>query len=219
MIRRPSKSTPESRRPGVGEPRRQPSCRGLTLSTTGTAGWSPAICRNVVAADDRDPLARSARVDWSRSGPPAQPVRSINVKPPLRIALLGVGRFDAGCRPNSHPGSMSLLCCSLRGRDTEGRVFRHHPGLDYTTSLERVFDDSTIDAVVIATPIETHAAIAPRRCPRGSTCSWRSRLRRRLRRRMPSAPSTRARPRALRQPPVSLLIRRSSASGPRQGTP
>jgi len=52
------------------------------------------------------------------------------------------------------------LCCSLGGAATGEWLAQHHPELEYTSSLERVLTDSTVAAVVVATPMETHAEIA-----------------------------------------------------------
>ena len=39
---------------------------------------------------------------------------------------------------------------------------RHHPGARVTTRLERVLADPAVDAVVIATPVDTHYDLAAR---------------------------------------------------------
>ena len=57
-----------------------------------------------------------------------------------------------------------------------GKYRRRYPDARVTTRLERVLADPTVDAVIIATPVDTHYDLAGRRCrrraaERGRTCA------------------------------------------------
>jgi predicted dehydrogenase len=79
---------------------------------------------------------------------------------PIRIALLGVGRFGRRLLPQLQSRFEVGICCTRGSATTAEWLSEHHPDLEHTTSLTRVLDDPAIEAVVVATPIETHAEIA-----------------------------------------------------------
>jgi predicted dehydrogenase len=81
-------------------------------------------------------------------------------EPPVRVALLGVGRFGRRLLPQLQSRFDLAICCSRGSAGTAAWLSRNHPDLEYTTSVERVLDDPAIEAVAVATPIETHAEIA-----------------------------------------------------------
>jgi predicted dehydrogenase len=81
-------------------------------------------------------------------------------QPPLRVALLGAGRFGRRLLPELRSRFDVVLCCTRGSADTAHWLAHNHPELEHTTSLERVLDDAAIDGVIVATPIETHAEIA-----------------------------------------------------------
>jgi predicted dehydrogenase len=79
---------------------------------------------------------------------------------PIRIALLGVGRFGRRLLPQLQSRFDVAVCCTRGSAASADWLSQHDPDLEHTTSLARVLDDPAIEAVVVATPIETHAEIA-----------------------------------------------------------
>ena len=77
-----------------------------------------------------------------------------------RVALIGVGRFGRRLLPALVSRFDVALCCIRGSQETTEWLRRFHPTVEQTSSLERVLSDVSIDGVVVATPIETHGAIA-----------------------------------------------------------
>ena len=103
--------------------------------------------------------------------------------------MVGLGYWG----PNLARNFAAIAGCELRVavrrlRAGARKARRRFPGARTTGELEELLEDPELDAVVLATPVPTHAELAVRVARPASTASSRSRSRRR--RRMPSAPWT-----------------------------
>ena len=81
---------------------------------------------------------------------------------PTRIALVGVGRWGRRLLPRLAERFEVRVACTRGNPESADWLRTHAPEVERTTSLDRVLEDDSIDAVVIATPIESHAAITAR---------------------------------------------------------
>jgi predicted dehydrogenase len=90
---------------------------------------------------------------------------------PLRIAVAGLGYWGPNLARNfsALPESELAWCCdaSEAMRERFAPVF---PGARFTADLDEVLADETVDAVVLATPVPTHAALAQRVLEAGKHC-------------------------------------------------
>jgi predicted dehydrogenase len=79
----------------------------------------------------------------------------------VRVALIGYGYWGPNLARNLHqlPESVFAACCDLdAGR--LAKVAALYPGVRTTTRLEDIWEDPSIEAVVIATPARTHFSLA-----------------------------------------------------------
>jgi predicted dehydrogenase len=87
----------------------------------------------------------------------------VNGRPaqPLRIGVVGLGYWGPNLVRNVHevPDVEVAAICDLSEEALE-RVGRRFPAVRQTTSYADVLADDTVDAVVIATPVGTHAELA-----------------------------------------------------------
>ncbi|MBV9605697.1 MAG: Gfo/Idh/MocA family oxidoreductase [Solirubrobacterales bacterium] len=83
--------------------------------------------------------------------------------PPVGVAVVGLGYWG--------PNLLRVLGDNLDAEvrwicdlDPErlGKYRRRHPGARVTTKIDRVLDDPSVDAVIIATPVHTHFDLAAR---------------------------------------------------------
>ncbi len=90
---------------------------------------------------------------------------------PVRIAVAGLGYWG----PNLARNFAGLAGCELAwlcdaSPDALDRVGAQHPGVRRTGDFDDVLADPTLDAVVLATPVPTHAALAVRVLDAGKHC-------------------------------------------------
>jgi predicted dehydrogenase len=87
----------------------------------------------------------------------------------VRIGVVGLGYWGPNLARNfSRLADVAWLCDAL-----PERLDRHaaaYPGARTTTSLDDLFDDGDLDAVALATPVATHAALAERVLRAGKHC-------------------------------------------------
>lgn len=79
----------------------------------------------------------------------------------IRIGLIGYGQWGPNLARNiaqSRGASLDMVCDREAPRLAEAE--RTHPGLAVTTSWRELAADPAIDAVAIATPVESHAELA-----------------------------------------------------------
>ena len=75
----------------------------------------------------------------------------------VRIAVVGLGYWGPNLVRNLHelPGAEVVCVCDTRAEALE-KIGARYPAVEQTTSFERVLEDPTIEAVLIATPVSTH---------------------------------------------------------------
>jgi predicted dehydrogenase len=87
----------------------------------------------------------------------------------LRIGVVGLGYWGPNLARNfSRLADVAWLCDA-----SPERLERHgaaHPGARMTTSLDDLLDDGDLDAVALATPVPTHAALAESVLRAGKHC-------------------------------------------------
>jgi predicted dehydrogenase len=83
------------------------------------------------------------------------------VSKPVRIALVGLGYWGPHFARISveHAGAELLWCCD-RSEEALELPKRRYPQVRRTTAIDDVLDDDSVDAVIVATPTATHAALA-----------------------------------------------------------
>src|SRR5579863_9406911 len=79
------------------------------------------------------------------------------------IAIVGLGYWGPNWVRNfSHiPGIERVVCCDF-SRPRLDHIKELYPSVVVTEQLDRVLDDPLVDAVVVATPVNTHFDIASR---------------------------------------------------------
>lgn len=103
------------------------------------------------------PKATSLLRKWKSKPASSNPTPSFAV----RIGIIGCGYWGPNLLRNFHdlPQAKVVAACDLR--EDRLKPFTHrYPGVKLTKKYREVLQDSTIDAVVIATPISTHYEIA-----------------------------------------------------------
>jgi predicted dehydrogenase len=91
--------------------------------------------------------------------------------PQLRIGVAGLGYWGPNLARNfaAIPGcELAWLCDS--SADARERVGARHPGARLTGDLDEMLADPLLDAVVLATPVPTHAELAVRVLEAGRHC-------------------------------------------------
>jgi predicted dehydrogenase len=90
---------------------------------------------------------------------------------PVRVGVVGLGYWGPNLARNlaAIPGcELAWLCdSSAHAREELGRAF---PGSRATGELQELLDDPALDAVVLATPVPTHAELAVRVAVAGKHC-------------------------------------------------
>jgi predicted dehydrogenase len=83
------------------------------------------------------------------------------VSKPVRVALVGLGYWGPHFARISveHAGAELLWCCD-RSEETLELPRRRYPHVRLTTEFEDVLADDSVEALIIATPTATHAALA-----------------------------------------------------------
>jgi predicted dehydrogenase len=89
----------------------------------------------------------------------------------MRVGVAGLGYWG----PNLARNFAALAGCELAwlcdaDPATVDRVAARFPGVRSTTALDDLLDDAELDAIVLATPVPTHAALAVRVLESGKHC-------------------------------------------------
>ncbi len=85
-----------------------------------------------------------------------------SVRAPIPVALVGVGRWGRQLLRVFNDRGHVVRCC-YRGRpETQRWLQEHYPQVERGVDYEEVLRDRRVEAVIIATPIATHAALARR---------------------------------------------------------
>lgn len=90
---------------------------------------------------------------------------------PLRVAVAGLGYWGPNLARNfaALPGSELAWCCDASDA-MRTRFAPTFPTARFTGDLDEVLADDTLDAVALATPVPTHAALAQRVLAAGKHC-------------------------------------------------
>jgi predicted dehydrogenase len=80
---------------------------------------------------------------------------------PLGVAVVGLGYWGPNLVRNLHEVSEAevVLACDRREEALEA-LARRYPAIRRTTDFGEVLDDPAVDAVIVATPVSTHHALA-----------------------------------------------------------
>src|SRR5205807_2809311 len=125
-------------------PRRRRRAAGAGAAAAGSAAravWRRA-CGRALRAGDRRPMSSE------------QPE-------PLRLGVVGLGYWGPNIARNlaAIPGCELAWLCDPRAEQRE-RLQRAFPGARMTAELADLLADGALDAVMLATPVTTHAALA-----------------------------------------------------------
>jgi predicted dehydrogenase len=84
---------------------------------------------------------------------------------------VGLGYWGPNLARNfaSLPGAELRWCCDADD-DVRARLEARHPGTRFTADLDDLLSDPTLDAIVLATPVVTHATLAVRVLDAGKHC-------------------------------------------------
>jgi predicted dehydrogenase len=84
---------------------------------------------------------------------------------PLRVAVAGLGHWGPNLARNfaALPDAELVWCCDAAGAAA-------FPGARFTTELDAVLADDSVEAVALATPVPTHAPLAIRVLEAGKHC-------------------------------------------------
>jgi predicted dehydrogenase len=90
---------------------------------------------------------------------------------PIRVGVVGLGYWGPNLarNMNSIEGCELAWCCDADD-GARGRWQRAYPDTRFTASLEDVLDDERLDAVVVASPVPTHAPLAEAVIEAGTHC-------------------------------------------------
>src|SRR3954447_19008387 len=89
----------------------------------------------------------------------------------VRLGVVGLGYWGPNLARNfaALPGAELRSCCD-DDPDVRARLQPRHAGTRFTADLDDLLDDPTLDAVVLATPVPTHAALATTVLEAGKHC-------------------------------------------------
>ncbi|MGB2711359.1 MAG: Gfo/Idh/MocA family oxidoreductase, partial [Conexibacter sp.] len=89
----------------------------------------------------------------------------------VSIGVVGLGYWGPNLARNfdALPGAELRWCCDADATRRE-RLTAQHPGARFTGELDDLLDDPELDAIVLATPVPTHAALAARVLEAGKHC-------------------------------------------------
>jgi predicted dehydrogenase len=90
---------------------------------------------------------------------------------PVSVGVVGLGYWGPNLARNfaSLPGAELRWCCDADD-DVRARLEARHPGTRFTADLDDLLSDPTLDAIVLATPVVTHATLAVRVLDAGKHC-------------------------------------------------
>ena len=90
---------------------------------------------------------------------------------PVSIGVAGLGYWGPNIARNlaQLPGVELAWCCDASPEARE-RWAASFPGARFTADLDDLLSDDTLDAVVLATPVPTHGALAERVLDAGKHC-------------------------------------------------
>ncbi len=89
----------------------------------------------------------------------------------VRVGVVGLGYWGPNLARNVDlvPGAELVWCCDAR-EELRAKLAPKHPRARFTAELEDLLGDETLDAIVLATPVPTHATLAVRVLEAGKHC-------------------------------------------------
>jgi predicted dehydrogenase len=95
----------------------------------------------------------------------------VNELRPIRVGVAGLGYWGPNLARNfaAVPGCELTWCCDA-SEEARARVAPSFPGARMSADLEELLGDPELDAIVLATPVPTHAALAERVLRSGKHC-------------------------------------------------
>ena len=90
---------------------------------------------------------------------------------PIHVGVVGLGYWGPNLARNidALAGAQLSWCCDARPAAGE-RIAAAHPSTRFTVDLDDLLGDDELDAVVLATPVPTHASLAIRVLEAGKHC-------------------------------------------------
>lgn len=90
---------------------------------------------------------------------------------PVRVGVCGLGYWGPNLARNIATSPLAELVWACDADEAKrSRVVANHPGARATADLDEVLADESVDAVVLATPVPSHAALAVRVLEAGKHC-------------------------------------------------
>lgn len=80
----------------------------------------------------------------------------------MNVAVVGIGYWGQNLVRNFAAQCSVVRCCHAGDPENRRWLSEHYPSIPVTTAFEDVLADGSVDAVAIATPVETHADLAER---------------------------------------------------------
>src|SRR5919204_3686250 len=95
----------------------------------------------------------------------------MTIERPLRVAVAGLGYWGPNIARNlaALPDVELVWCCDALDTN-RARIVPMFPQARITAELDDILGDETVDAVALATPVPTHAALAIRVLEAGKHC-------------------------------------------------
>jgi predicted dehydrogenase len=92
-------------------------------------------------------------------------------EPPVRVGVVGLGYWGPNLARNFDglAGAQLRWCCDARA-EMRDRLAAKHPRTRFTAELDDLLHDEELDAIVVATPVPTHADLAVRVLRAGKHC-------------------------------------------------
>ena len=89
----------------------------------------------------------------------------------VRVGVVGLGYWGPNLARNVDlvPGAELAWCCDARD-EMRDKLAVKHPRTRFTADMEELLADESLDAIVLATPVPTHAALAVRVLEAGKHC-------------------------------------------------
>ena len=96
---------------------------------------------------------------------------STRVAAPVRVGVVGLGYWGPNLARNvDRLADAELAWCCDERRAARERLAAAHPRARFTANLDDLLVDPELDAIVLATPVPTHAALAVRVLEAGKHC-------------------------------------------------
>jgi predicted dehydrogenase len=86
-----------------------------------------------------------------------------------RVGVVGLGTWGPNLARNFHTLADLAWCCDASAATWE-RFAPQYPQARFTADLDDLLNDDSLDAIVVATPVPTHAALATRVLEAGKHC-------------------------------------------------